>query len=486
MITDDMTGFTQKLMPIDFTRSRILVVGDLMLDSYLHGNISRISPEAPVPILNVVTEELRVGGSGNVAMNIAALDAQATLLALVGNDAYGEMLHSMITDAGVASQLILRDNKSTIVKQRVVSNNHQLLRIDHENNFKSEEAGHILTNFEQLLPHVDIIVLSDYDKGTLGQVEQLIYRAKAAGKPVLVDPKGTDFNKYSGATLITPNLQEFEAVMGGCKDDNDIAVKATAMLEELDLSAVLITKSRRGMTLVCRERPPLHLPTFAREVFDVTGAGDTVIATLAAAIGAKVPLSAAVDIANAAAGLAVGKFGTSTVSINELRGNIQHQLQGNKSKIVEDIAELTAITSTLKAKGEILVLTNGCFDILHPGHVDYLKRARELGDRLIVLVNNDASVAQIKGQQRPINDLSFRQQMLAALDCVDYICHFDTPSPAEQIKIIQPDLLVKGGDYEISDIAGSKYVLDYGGRVKVLPFLEGYSSTTIIEKIKKG
>ena len=468
----------------DFSTSRVLVIGDLMLDVYLHGSTSRISPEAPVPIVRVDREEIRVGGAGNVALNVAALGARSSILALVGCDAHATTLQNMIAASGTHTELISTAGKSTILKKRVISKNHQLLRIDYETAFDAEDSGHLLAVLEQSLPNIDVVVLSDYAKGTLTHARRMIELIRTAGKPVLVDPKGSDFTKYIGATLITPNLSEFEAVAGRCKDDNDIAAKATTMLDDFCLEAILVTKSERGMTLIQRGQAPLNLPALAREVYDVTGAGDTVIATLAAVLGAGAPVSDAVHLSNAAAGVVVGKFGTATVTTIELRLHMQRQRSSVSPKIVDDLQELLDIVAEARVDGEVLVLTNGCFDLLHPGHIDYLRRARKLGDRLIVLVNDDASVSNLKGSHRPINDLNFRRQMLAALECVDYVCHFSTPTPAMQIEAIQPDILVKGGDYKVGDIAGSDYVLAHGGRVEVLPFVDGYSSSNIIDKIK--
>lgn len=468
----------------DFSTSRVLVIGDLMLDVYLHGSTSRISPEAPVPIVRVDREEVRVGGAGNVALNVAALGARSSILALVGCDAHATTLQNMFAASGTQTELMSTAGKSTILKKRVISKNHQLLRIDYESCFDAEDSECLLAVLEQWLPKTDVVILSDYAKGTLSHAPRMIELVRTAGKPVLVDPKGSDFTKYIGATLITPNLSEFEAVAGHCKDDNEIASKATRMLDDFCLEAVLVTKSERGMTLVQRGETPLHLPALAREVYDVTGAGDTVIATLAAVLGAGSPVADAVHLSNAAAGVVVGKFGTATVTTTELRLHMQRQRSSASPKIVDDLTALLDVVAAARGDGEVLVLTNGCFDLLHPGHIDYLRRARKLGDRLIVLVNDDESVSNLKGSDRPVNDLNFRQQMLAALECVDYVCHFSTPTPTTQIEAIQPDILVKGGDYKVGDIAGSDFVLTHGGRVEVLPFVEGYSSSKIIKQIK--
>lgn len=470
----------------ELSASRVLVVGDLMLDSYLHGTTSRISPEAPVPIVKIDSEEARVGGAGNVALNIAALGGQVSLLALVGADVYARTLNGLLRDAHVNAELLEAPGKSTIVKKRVISKNHQLLRIDYERAFGPADCGGLVKSFAHRLAEVDVVVLSDYAKGTLCGSRELIRQAKAAGKIVLVDPKGSDFTRYIGATLITPNLSEFEAVAGPCESDEEIADRAAAMIEQFELEAILVTKSERGMTLVQRGVAAVHLPTFAREVFDVTGAGDTVIATLAASLGAGTALLDAVHLSNAAAGVVVGKFGTATVTPGELHAQMHRQHSKIRPKVTGGLQELVQAITAARKEGQTIVLTNGCFDLLHPGHIDYLRRAKELGDRLVVLVNSDTSVRELKGPTRPINNLKFRTQMLAALECVDFVCAFDTPTPAPQIAAILPDILVKGGDYKVSDIAGSTEVLANGGRVEVLAFVDGFSSTRLIEKIRKS
>jgi len=468
----------------DFATSRVLVIGDLMLDVYLHGSTSRISPEAPVPIIRVDSEEVRVGGAGNVALNVAALGAHASILSLVGCDPHATTLETIFTASGTHAQLMSTARKSTILKKRVISKNQQLLRIDYESCFDAEDSECLLVVLEQWLPKTDVVILSDYAKGTLSHASRMIEILCTAGKTVLVDPKGSDFTKYIGATLITPNLSEFEAVAGHCNDDNEIARKATEMLYDLQLDALLVTKSERGMTFVRRGETPLHIPAQAREVYDVTGAGDTVIATLAAALAAGSPVADAVHLSNAAAGVVVGKFGTSTVTTTELKLHMHRQRRTASPKIVDDLQALLDVVAVARGDGEVIVLTNGCFDLLHPGHIDYLRRASKLGDRLIVLVNDDESVSNLKGSDRPVNDLNFRQQMLAALECVDYVCHFSTLTPTMQIEAIQPDVLVKGGDYKVGEIAGSDFILAHGGRVEVLPFVDGYSSSRIIKQIK--
>ncbi|RAT66519.1 bifunctional D-glycero-beta-D-manno-heptose-7-phosphate kinase/D-glycero-beta-D-manno-heptose 1-phosphate adenylyltransferase HldE, partial [Lonsdalea populi] len=325
-------------------------------------------------------------------------------------------------------------------------------------------------------------VLSDYAKGALVHVQSMIQTAKAAGVPVLIDPKGTDFARYRGATLLTPNLSEFEAVAGRCRDEDDLVARGMQLMADLDLSALLVTRSEQGMTLLQPGKTPLHLPTQAQEVYDVTGAGDTVIGVLAAALAAGNPLEEACFLANAAAGVVVGKLGTSTVTPIELENAIRGRAETGFGAM--DEAQLKAAVAQARQRGERIVMTNGCFDILHAGHVSYLANARKLGDRLIVAVNSDASTQRLKGPTRPVNPLMQRMIVLGALEAVDWVVPFEEDTPQRLIAEILPDILVKGGDYKPEAIAGSKEVWDNGGEVKVLNFEDGCSTTNIINTIK--
>jgi D-beta-D-heptose 7-phosphate kinase/D-beta-D-heptose 1-phosphate adenosyltransferase len=307
--------------------------------------------------------------------------------------------------------------------------------------------------------------------------------AKQLKKPVLVDPKGSDFSIYQQATLITPNLSEFEAVVGRCTDQQQIVERGVNLLSQLELEALLVTRGEHGMTLLTKDQEPLHLPTHAREVFDVTGAGDTVISVLAASLAAKKSLAEATQLANIGAGIVVGKMGTATVNTEEL-SNALHGPRAHQ-KGVCSLIELLKERTAAKQNGEKIVATNGCFDILHPGHVRYLQQAKTLGDRLVVLVNSDASVQRLKGPERPVNKLDHRMEMLAALECVDWVVEFEQDTPKEVIDQLLPDILVKGGDYtDITSIAGHESVLANGGEVKILSFIEGHSTTAIIQTIK--
>ena len=467
----------------NYATARVLVVGDLMLDRYWHGTTSRISPEAPVPVVHVKDNEQRAGGAGNVALNIAALGAKASLLGFVGEDEPAQALQALLSAAGVLCLFEAIADFPTITKLRVMSRHQQLIRLDFEDGFHAVNTDRLLHSFHAELMQSQVVVLSDYGKGTLNQVQSFIKLAKQLHKPVLVDPKGNDFSIYQHATLITPNLNEFEAVVGRCSDQQQIVERGLNLINTHHLEALLVTRGEHGMTLLSQDQPPLHLPTHAREVFDVTGAGDTVISVLAASLAAKKTLAEATQLANIGAGIVVGKLGTATVNTQEL----STALHGNRAQ-QQGVCQLDTLLNQLKAAklaGEKIVATNGCFDILHPGHVRYLQQARTLGDRLVVLVNSDASVQRLKGPQRPVNKLDHRMEMLAALDCVDWVVEFEQDTPKEVIDQLLPDILVKGGDYtDITSIAGHESVLANGGEVKILSFIEGHSTTSIIQTIK--
>jgi len=463
--------------------ANVLVVGDLMLDRYWHGDTSRISPEAPVPVVLVGESEERAGGAGNVALNISALGAKACLMGFTGDDEQCSVLEQLLTPVGVDCFFDKLTGAATITKLRVLSRHQQLIRLDFEDGFEAQKADNLLKSFQSQLSNAGAVILSDYGKGTLRQVQEFIQFARKAGKIVLVDPKGSDFEKYRGATLITPNMHEFEGVVGRCDDDEDIVKKGQDLMLSLDLQALLITRSERGMTLLQKDLPAIHLPTRAKEVFDVTGAGDTVISVLAAALAAGESFADATALSNLAAGVVVSKLGTATVSMDELRREIrkQHQIQRG---VVEEDALLQMVNES-KEHGETVVMTNGCFDILHAGHVAYLEQARELGDRLIVAVNDDDSVKRLKGPERPVNTMEKRMRMLAALQCVDWVVPFYEDTPTRQICKLMPDILVKGGDNDPDKIPGGDCVREAGGEVKVLTYIDGVSTTGIISTIRE-
>jgi D-beta-D-heptose 7-phosphate kinase / D-beta-D-heptose 1-phosphate adenosyltransferase len=467
----------------DYCSARVLVVGDLMLDRYWHGSTSRISPEAPVPVVHVKNNEQRAGGAGNVALNIAALGAKVALMGFVGHDEAAQSLKDLLEEADVLCLFEALTSHPTVTKLRVMSRNQQLIRLDFEDGFNAVKTDTLLQRYQAELAHTQLVILSDYGKGTLTDVARFIALAKAMHKPVLIDPKGSDFTQYKGATLITPNLNEFEVVVGHCKNEADIVSKGMTLLTELALEALLITRGEHGMTLLGKDTQPLHLPTHARQVFDVTGAGDTVISVLGTSLAAGKSLPEATALANVAAGIVVSKMGTATVSPREF----SHALYGQRPqhKGIGTLEQISAAMLHAKNEGEKIVLTNGCFDILHPGHIRYLQQAKKLGDRLVILVNTDESVKRLKGEARPIHTLAYRMEMLAALDCVDWVMSFSEDTPQTVIEALIPNILVKGGDYtDITSIAGHECVLKNGGEVKVLSFEEGHSTTNIIKTIQ--
>lgn len=465
-----------------FNHAKVLVLGDVMLDRYWFGAANRISPEAPVPVVKVQQNEERAGGAANVAMNIASLNVPIKLLGMTGQDEAAQALAKLLADQRIDCDFVRLDSHPTITKLRILSRHQQLLRLDFEENFHDVQSDELLSRLQHYIAGYGALILSDYGKGTLSQVQQMIQIARQANVPVLIDPKGTDFERYRGATLLTPNMSEFEAVVGTCHSEQEIVDKGLALIKQFDLTALLVTRSEKGMTLIRPQQEAFHLPTQAQEVFDVTGAGDTVISVLGTAIADGRSLEEACYLANVAAGIVVGKLGTSTVSTVELENAI-HRRSENGFGIMSE-QELKQAVAKAKARGEKIVMTNGCFDILHPGHVSYLANARKLGDRLIVAVNSDASVKRLKGEQRPINNLETRMAVLSGLASVDWLVAFEEETPQRLISEILPDLLVKGGDYKPEEIAGSKEVWANGGDVKVLNFENGYSTSNMIKKIQ--
>ena len=467
----------------DFSRARVLVAGDLMLDRYWSGPARRISPEAPVPVVHVSELDDRPGGAGNVALNVAALGGRAWVCAPVGADEAAAVLRARLEAAGVGCAFEVVPQAATITKLRVLARHQQLIRLDFEDGFPDFEPARLAAGVTALLDAAGIVVCSDYAKGALRDVAAVIAAARTAGRPVLVDPKGTDYARYAGALLITPNEAEFAAVAGEWADEAGLVAKARRLAADCGIGHVLITRSERGMTLVAADGAPAqHIPTRAREVFDVTGAGDTVIATLAAALAAGSPLADAVQLANHAAGIAVGKLGTATVTPLELAAALA-PARPPAAGVVERTALLEELAAA-RARGERIVMTNGCFDLLHAGHVRYLAEAAALGDRLIVAVNDDASVRRLKGSERPINPLAARMEVLAALRAVDWVLPFTEDTPRALIAQLLPDVLVKGGDYRPEDIAGGAEVIAAGGEVIVLGFVEGHSTTATVGRIR--
>jgi D-beta-D-heptose 7-phosphate kinase/D-beta-D-heptose 1-phosphate adenosyltransferase len=465
----------------DFSTARILVVGDVMLDRYWSGNASRISPEAPVPVVKVKDIEERVGGAANVALNIAKLGGKVTLLGVIGDDADGVQLQRLLQAQGVECDFVVARNLHTICKLRVLSQHQQLIRIDFEETPLEFFHDELATKLHQHLDKNTVAVFSDYGKGTLANVTDYIFATKNAQLKTLVDPKGTDYSRYKNADLITPNLGELKAVVGEGEIETLIQ-KGRDLLACHQIENLLLTRGEAGMSLI--DASSTHtLPAQAKDVFDVTGAGDTVIAVMALGLAVNLPLRDAMYLANLAAGIVVGKVGTSTVSTLELAREM-HPHRMTFGVVCEE--ELVEIMRRAKAQGEKLVMTNGCFDLLHIGHITYLQQAKALGDRLIVAVNSDESVKMLKGDSRPINELQARMAVLAALECVDWVVSFAEETPERLYNRLLPDVLVKGGDYQICEVVGGEAVISNGGEVEILEFVDGHSTSKMIDKARQA
>lgn len=465
----------------DFRNASLLVVGDLMLDRYWFGDTSRISPEAPVPIVKVESTDNRPGGAGNVALNIAALGAKTTLLGITGNDEAARTLEQQLNAANIKTDLCKLDALNTIIKLRVISRRQQLCRLDFEENLAVHDETLLIERFKQQLPQTTLVILSDYKKGTLANPEALIALARAANVPVLVDPKGNDFSIYRHATILTPNFKEFEAIVGHCANEQAILDKGRELLNQYEINTLLVTRGEHGMTLIQRDHS-LHLPAYAREVLDVTGAGDTVISALGAAFAAGLPLDQATALANLAASITVGKLGAATVSMPELQVALSGQTTFSTGIVNEE--QLQQAITVARGQGKKIVFTNGCFDVLHAGHVMCLQLAKQLGDFLIVAVNTDESIQKLKGPSRPINHLEHRMTVLAGLGVVDWVIPFADDTPERLLRLFQPDVLAKGGEYQIDQVVGADIVRAYGGEIRILGDKIN-SSSSIINRIKE-
>jgi D-beta-D-heptose 7-phosphate kinase/D-beta-D-heptose 1-phosphate adenosyltransferase len=473
-----------KIQVPSFKSIRALVVGDVMLDRYWSGDTSRISPEAPVPIVHVRSLDERPGGAGNVALNIAALGAQVDLLSFCGDDEAGNILEEKLSHAGVNCYLYKLPQSPTVTKLRILSLHQQLIRLDFEETPYQLDYTYLKQLFEQKIVQCDVVIFSDYAKGCLAEAQELIQLARKANKPVFVDPKSNNFIAYHGATVLTPNRREFEVVVGKCNSEQALLQKGKQLLKEHNFEALLVTRGEQGMTLIRDDQPEISLSAFAKQVYDVTGAGDTAIACLALTYAIQADLVHSAQLANIAASIVVGKIGAATVSPAELRRAIQiQQLSFHGGILTED--ELKIVVADAKAHNEQIVMTGGCFDILHAGHVAYLEQAKRLGDRLIVAINDDNSVSSLKGSGRPINKLANRMAVLAGLSVVDWVVSFSEATPERLIKLLLPDIWVKGNDYQVNDLSEAKAIQEYGGQIKLVDLVRGCSTSAIISKIQE-
>lgn len=481
-----------------FEAARVLLVGDIMLDTFVYGAVSRISPEGPIPVISVSREDKMLGGAGNVFANLRGLGCAVDVVTVVGQDAAGREIMDMVEDnGGSAKSFIIDETRPTILKTRYISQGQQLLRVDQE---KAEEVQQhlqekILNTVTDKIADANVLVLSDYGKGVLAPylIKDLIKLAKKHKVPVIVDPKKKDFSLYKGATLITPNKKELSEATGGMpvSSDSEIEITASTLLKIAGVDAVIATRSEDGISVVSKRHAPVHLKTKALEVYDVSGAGDTVVAAIAAAIATGGSLEQAAELANIAGGLAVAKVGTAVIRKNEI---IEAMHKGDVAQDrVAPIADWDAAKEQVRkwqAQGLKVGFTNGCFDIVHYGHVNYLNQARDKCDRLVLGLNHDKSVKILKGADRPINDEMARATVMGALSSIDMVVFFGAEkadadnTPCEVVGHLQPDILMKGGDYTVDQLPEGKVVLSYGGQVEIMPLYEGYSTTNIIKKTK--
>jgi len=469
--------------------ARVLTVGDIMLDRFVSGSVERISPEAPIPVLRVERDSAMLGGAGNVVRNIAALGAGGRLVSVLGDDDPGREVMAMLRETGrIAAMLTADPGRRTTVKTRFVAGTQQMMRADREDarDITGDTREAVLSAVDLGLADCDVVILSDYGKGVLGLdiLKEIISRARTAGKPVVVDPKGSDYTCYKGASLLTPNRNELaQATRMPTRTDDDIVAAARHLIESCGVGAVLVTRSAEGMTLVQAGGSVDHLPTRAQEVFDVSGAGDTVIATIAAAMSTGADLPAAAALANVAAGIVVGKTGTAAAYAEDVIAALHHrELSGAEAKVLALQPALDRI-AVWRHKGLRVGFTNGCFDLLHPGHVALLGKSRAACDRLVVGLNSDASVKRLKGPDRPVQAEISRATVLASLACVDMVVIFGEDTPAELIEAIRPDVLVKGADYKIHEVVGAEFVQANGGQVVLVELEPGHSTTATIARM---
>jgi D-beta-D-heptose 7-phosphate kinase/D-beta-D-heptose 1-phosphate adenosyltransferase len=478
----------------DYERCKILVVGDVMLDRYLWGDVKRISPEAPVPVFHIKRRSIVPGGAGSVVLNVIGLGASVTLLGVIGRDENGSTLKRLLEDRRIESILIEDKNRPTITKTRVLAKGQQLLRIDDENTVVLDESlkAGIIENVAKEIHQCAAVIFSDYGKGifdTQGLTEALIDVANGADVPVIVDPKRKNWERYSGAACLTPNTAEFEHVVGApLGDDNALIDAMRTTRSQYRLSNLLVTRGPLGMCLIGEDEQPRFIPSIAREVYDVSGAGDTVIATLAVGIASGQGYLDAARLANVAAGVVVGKLGTQPINALELKAAVGmngDRIGGSVNQKTHSLAAANLQVQAWKALDQKIVFTNGCFDLLHPGHIHLLNEAKRCGERLIVGLNSDGSVRRLKGNKRPILSETDRAAILGALDCVDLVIIFEKDTPIELIESLEPDVLVKGSDYRPERVVGKEIVESYGGKVHLVPVVEGYSTTRLAEKVSE-
>ncbi len=465
---------------------KILIIGDVMLDKYYYGEVQRISPEAPVPIAHIKNEENTLGGAANVAHNLALLGCQVKLLGVVGKDNYCSELKSILEEKGIEDCLLISGKRSTTTKLRIIGAHQQMMRVDFEDSMSLDpeiEAQLLEIIKDEIKNQYDCVILSDYAKGVCTEsiCTLVINNCKNRKIPVLVDPKGQKWDKYQNAFLITPNIKELSDIAGTAINNEDdlITTYGREILQKYGIANLIVTRSEKGLSLI-NSTQVNHIPTKAKEVFDVSGAGDTVVAVLAMLISNGTDLNMAAEIANFAAGIVVGKIGTYALHKDELIEAVQNEFsKSDFSRKILSWREAQTLVTKWRSKNETIVFTNGCFDILHTGHITYLEKAKKLGNRLIIGLNTDNSIQRLKGPLRPIFNETDRAKLLASLESVDMVVLFDQDTPAEILRLLRPDVLVKGSDYKVEEVIGR----EYAGRVELISFENGYSTSNIIREI---
>tara|TARA_B110000503_G_C7147648_1_gene413714 strand:+ start:53 stop:1444 length:1392 start_codon:yes stop_codon:yes gene_type:complete len=461
-------------------KSQTLIIGDIILDEYWFGDSNRISPEAPIPVVNIKNKNFRLGGAGNVALNLSEIDSNVTLVSTIGKDLDGKTIEKILKKKKLKYHLKKISHGKSIKKLRIFSGHHQMIRLD----FESERKNYQLKLNNKLKNEIDkskLILLSDYGKGTLLEIKKIIKYAKRKSKLVIIDPKGSDFSKYKYASILTPNMNEFIEVVGEVNNKTQLIKKARNLIQKNSLIGVLVTQGKNGMTFVTKDKV-IHKNSLTQNVYDVTGAGDTVIATFSAYLNSGKTYEESMEMANIAASTVIKKIGTATVDKKEIEEIYENRNKILNKKFYRSNSEILKKIKMIRSKNMKIVMTNGCFDIVHAGHIHLLENAKKFGDFMIVAINSDKSVKALKGKKRPINKLSARIEVLQALSCVDLVVVFNDLTPLKTIKMISPDVLVKGGDYKVKDIVGADLVKARKGKVKIIKTKIGYSTTRILQR----
>ncbi len=472
-------------------RARVLCVGDLMLDRFIYGSVERISPEAPIPVLKIEHEISMLGGAGNVLRNLAALGSGVRFVAAVGDDGVGVKVRQLLDEQETVEKVLaMEPGKQTTIKTRFIAGTQQMLRADRESSaaFSAQTLNKIRTAGLDAIRECGAVVLSDYGKGVLTTdvVEDLVRASASAGRPVIVDPKGVDYSRYRGAALVTPNRRELAQAAGmPTNTDGEIIAAAKSLMDGCGIGAVLCTRGRDGMTLVGGDGAITHFKAMAREVYDVSGAGDTVVATVAAALASGAGLTQAAALANVAAGIVVGKVGTAAAYAADLLRALRHRDLSTAEAKVLALEPALDLIHLWRRKGRKIAFTNGCFDIVHPGHISLLTQARNTADRLVVGLNSDSSVTRLKGEGRPVQSEAARAAVLSSLELVDMVVIFDEDTPLDLIAAVRPDVLIKGADYKLETVVGADVVQEYGGKVVLAELEPGHSTSATIERIGK-